>query len=218
MIAARCATAIGLAAVVGVVACEPTLPTRDCVGCTYDFVDTVPPDTILFHWPSSGVRVRFWADPQGAMPALVSLGIATWEAQFLYGEFRGATVSDSNAADVIVRWAAGAPADVPPDTANPVPACDGVTNDSLDASGHSLATPVHVTLSVKGGYQPAQIAACVRRVVIHELGHALGLLKHSPYANDIMYATPLVTRPSAEDQRTIERLYHSAPTVTPPVP
>ena len=53
---------------------------------------------------------------------------------------------------------------------------------------------------------------------VHELGHALGLLKHSPYADDIMNDIPTVTTPSPEDRRTIEVLYHTRATIIPPPP
>jgi hypothetical protein len=198
-----------------VAACEPAAPVRDCLGCVYDFADTVPPDTVLvFHWPASRLPVRFYADPRGAMPALVWLGIGTWEGQFLYGEFTGIQVADSTHADVIVSWQGGVPADVPPDTGPPVDACGGSTTNP--ASAFPLdSTVLHVGLFVKGGTD-AQVAACLGRVVVHELGHALGLLKHSPYADDIMNEVPAVTAPSLEDRRTIEVLYHTPATVIPP--
>jgi hypothetical protein len=196
-------------------ACEPAAPMRACAGCVYDFADTIPPDTVLvFHWPASRLPVRFHADPRGAMPALVSLGIATWEGQFLYGEFTGVQVADSSRADVIVYWEAGVPPDVPPDAGTPVDACGGSTSNPANAFPLD-STVLHVGLFVKGG-SDAQVAACLRRVVVHELGHALGLLKHSPYADDIMNAIPTVTMPSPEDRRTIEVLYHTRATIIPP--
>jgi predicted Zn-dependent protease len=52
--------------------------------------------------------------------------------------------------------------------------------------------------------------------VIHELGHALGLLQHSPSSFDIMNQNPTVTFPSSRDRNTVEILYHSPATVVPP--
>jgi predicted Zn-dependent protease len=197
--------------------CEPTAPVRDCTGCTYDFADTIPPDVLVFHWPASRLPVRFYADPRGAMPALVSLGIAAWQAQFLYGEFRGVQVTDSGGADIIVQWEAGVPPDVAPDPGLPVAACDGATTNPTAVFTDSSANVLHVLLTPKGGsFTDAQVAACLRRVVIHELGHALGLLKHSPSPFDIMNQTPTVTLPSSADRRTVEVLYHTAATVVPP--
>jgi matrixin len=197
--------------------CEPTAPVRQCAGCTYSFADTIPPDTLLFHWPASVLPVRFYADPRGVMPALVSLGLAAWEAQFLYGEFRGVRVSDSSQADVIVQWSGSVPPDVSPDPGTPVRACDGQTVYPSWAIGSSPGRAVRVSLGTLAGYTDAQVAACLRRVVTHELGHTLGLLQHSPSPLDIMYQTPTVTFPSSTDRNTVEVLYHTAATVVPPL-
>jgi len=200
-----------------VAACEPTAPTRTCTGCTYAFADTIPPDTTLvFHWPAVRLPVRYWADPRGAMPVLVAGGIAAWEGQFLYGEFTGVRVVDSTRADVIVRWEATPPPDVPPDPGAAVDACAGQTTNPAVVFRDSSASVLHVTLGVKPGFTVAQVAACLRRIAIHELGHSLGLLRHSPSPFDMMNAVPLVAFPSATDRRTVEVLYHTPATVSPP--
>ena len=195
-------------------ACEPTIPVRGCAGCLYDFADTLTGD--IFHWPASRQPVRFYADPRGAMPGLVMLGITAWEEQFLYGEFRGTVVADSSQADVIVSWSGGVPPDVPPDPGTPQDACAGETTNPAAVFADSSANVLHVMLFPKAGFSDAAVAACLRRVVIHELGHSLGLLKHSASSFDIMNATPTVTAPSAIDRNTIEVLYHTRATVVPP--
>jgi len=200
-----------------VATCEPTAPVRDCPGCTYDFADTIPPDTLVFHWPASALPVRVYADPRGAMPALVSHALAAWEAQFLYGEFRGVSVSDSSQADVIVQWSGSIPPDVPPDPGPPVTACGGQTVYPSWVMGSSPGRAVRVTLGGLAGYTPAQVAACLQRVAIRELGHAIGLLRHSPSPLDIMNQTPTAVAPSGADRNTVEVLYHTAATVAPPL-
>jgi predicted Zn-dependent protease len=139
----------------------------------------------------------------------------------LYGELRGVVVSDSTAADVIVRWSDSVPPDVPPDTTPAANACGGVTTFDYDGTGVALAGPVHVSLTVLTGGSPAspgQVQACMRRVAIHELGHSIGLLRHSLFDEDIMYGSPIVDYPSRFDRRSVETLYHSSPTVAPPPP
>lgn len=169
----------------------------------------------VFHWPGDRLPVRYFADPRGTMTSLVREGLATWEIQFLYGEFRGVLVTDSTAADVIVRWQDSVPPDVPPDTAGALGACDGVTTYQIDTTS-TMEGPIHVALLVRPGFTTAQIAACVHRVVAHELGHTLGILTHSPASTDLMFDTPGTQFPTHRDRNTVQVLYHTTSTIAPP--
>lgn len=218
----RCAAL--LVGVLGALAAckDPAIPDRAGV---YAFADTaiigVDTTVTLFRWPANRLPIRFWADPRGNMRFLVERAVSAWQDQFLYGELRGVVVNDSTAADVIVRWANSVPPDVPPDPTPTPNACGGVTTFDYDGTGAALAGPVHVSLTVLTGGSPAsagQVQACMRRVAIHELGHSIGLLRHSVFDEDIMYGSPIVDYPSRFDRRSVETLYHSAPTVAPPPP
>ena len=168
-----------------------------------------------FHWPADRIPVRYFVDPRGALPRLVHNGLSAWQDQFLYGEYRAVVVADSTAADVIVRWQDSVPADVPPDTAGALGACDGVTTYVLDST-KTMTGPEHVSLRVRLGYALPQIAECFRRAVTHELGHSLGILSHSPATTDLMYGTPAIERPTERDRNTAQVLYHTLPTIFPP--
>lgn len=212
-----------LAGLVTLAACsDPSIPDRAGV---YSFADTVIISTdttvTLFRWPTNRLPVRFWADPRGNMRFLVERAVAVWQDQFLYGELRGVVVNDSTAADVLVRWRDSVPPDVPPDTTPAPNTCGGVTTFDYDSTGLALTGPVHVSLTVLTGGPPAspgQVQACMRRVAIHELGHSVGLLRHSGFGEDIMYGSPSVDYPSRFDRRSVEVLYHSTPTIGPPPP
>jgi len=193
---------------------DPMVPSHD---------PAYPFDTFgdVFHWPADRLPVRFYADPRGTLRTLVAHAVDTWERQFLYGEFRGVLVNDSNTADVIVTWADSVPPDATADTGPAVTACGGLTQGFLDSTGTAFDGPFHSQLSVLTGtvFTPGQVQACMRRTTIHELGHALGLFQHSPDAlRDIMAVPPRVNLPSAGDRRTVETLYHTTPTFGPPPP
>lgn len=47
----------------------------------------------------------------------------------------------------------------------------------------------------------------VSRLMLHELGHAIGIWGHSPDPGDVMYVHPLVSHLSSRDACTIQKLY-----------
>lgn len=202
------------AALVGAtLAChEPTLPPNHAPAYAFDYFGDV------FHWPEDRLSVRFFADTRGAMLTYVQRGVDLWQQAFLYGEFRGVLVADSTRADVIVVWADSVPPDVQPDEGAPIRACVGTTTPVFDASGAALAGPIHTSLAVlTSSATPAQLAACMRRTVVHELGHSLGLFREAPDSVPaIMNSPPLVSAPTDNDRRTVEVLYHTPPTIAPP--
>jgi hypothetical protein len=206
----RLAAAAGALAVAAACA-DPAAPARQAA---YPFDDGFG---AVFRWPASRLPVRVFADTRGPMSSLVAQGLAAWEAQFLYGEFRAALEPDSSRADVVVTWTGTVPPDVPPDPGPPVPACGGLTTLIVDATGAALERPIRVTVTDLGGQPtPGQLVACFARTVTHELGHALGLLQHSSDPADLMAAQPLTAAPTARDRRTVEVLYHTVPTIGPP--
>ncbi len=200
------------AVVASAAACgDPFVPRRAPV---YGYADAFGD---VFHWPPDRLPVRFFADPRGSMPSLVADGVRAWERQFLYGEFRGRLVGDSTAADVIVVWADSVPPAAEPDPGSPVVACGGVTQGILDSTGRAFAAPFRIEISILTGtvFTPAQVQACAHRVVIHELGHSLGVLREAPDTAAIMYAPPRVRQPAPIDRRTVQVLYHTPATLAP---
>ena len=202
------------AGLVATVACEGAVAPRRL--SIYSYADTIGGQRLVFHWPGAYLPIRYYAYPDAPLPQLVGGGLARWEAQFLYGEFRAVLVTDSTQADVIVAFQGAAPPPAEPDTVGAVVACQGRTDPIV--AGATLERPIRVSLSVFSGFTPGQVAACIDRVTLHELGHTLGLFNQSHAgadATDLMNAFPRVYQPGARDRATVEVLYHTAPTVSP---
>lgn len=204
---------LGLVAAGVLAACtDPMVPSRDPI---YSFSDAFGD---VFHWPADRLPVRVYAQPEGDLRQAVGLAIELWQRQLLYGEFRAELVDDSTTADVVVRWTDSVPPSANPDPGPPVRACDGLTQVDIDSSGEALAGPFDTRISILSGtvYTPGQVSACVRRTVIHELGHSLGILREAPDTLAIMYSPPRVDEPAPIDRRTVQVLYHTPPTLGPP--
>jgi hypothetical protein len=195
-----------------IAACDPpSVPVRTAA---YPF-DNGAGD--VFRWPSTHLPVRFFADTRGPIPRIVARSFRVWEAQFLYGEFRGQEISDSSNADVIVVFTGTVPADVPPDSGPPVVACGGFTRFVLDTTTNVIDSAIVITIQrLAVTATDRQVVACLRRVIAHEVGHTVGLLQHSPDALDLMASQPVVDRASERDRMTAEVLYHTPPSIGPP--
>jgi hypothetical protein len=204
---------LGVIAAGVIAACtDPMVPSR---AATYGFADAFGD---VFHWPSDRLPVRVFAQPRGDLRDRVQDALDAWEGQLLYGEFRGVLVDDSASADVVVRWSDSVPPAVDPDPGPPVKACGGVTHATLDSTAEALADPFDTEISILTGtvFTPGQVEACVRRTVVHEFGHILGLFQEAPDTLAVMYTPPLVNIPAPIDRRTVQVLYHTAATLGPP--
>jgi len=168
-------------------------------------------DTLSFAWPSSSQPLRIWAQDTLDLPTHAANGIAAWEAQFLYGEFRGEMVSDSNDADIIIV-AGLAPAKVQL-LHSMARECEGGTDVPLDPLTLVLTPPFHVFIDPRFEEGTPGLESCLDLTTAHELGHALGIFQHSPDPGDLMYSDPVVTAPSERDRNTINRAYHTPTTI-----
>jgi Matrixin len=201
---------ISLGIALALVSCSsPQAPDRSI---SYDFADGFGE---VFRWPRERTPVSYWTEDRGALATYVEAAIELWESQFLYREWSGLMVDDSSAADVIVLLSGGTPPPSPRTDDPPVRVCFGETVGTV--VGNNLEGAIQTTLFWSPGSAASDVANCLARVTAHEIGHTLGLLSHSLDPNDLMFNNPAVRRPSQADRNTVQILYHTSPTLGPPV-
>ena len=218
------ATLCGSAAVLG---CESaTVPAREADDI-FEFRLPVANQRLVLRWPN-GSRIRLFVQP-GATDQLTDLlmssvraGAAEWEAATLFGDFSFSLVGTPEQADVVVSWSTSAR---PVEIANCIPVGGAAfTTFCLTAEGDRLEPfPLRnsmmvsyvrflVTIREAEALNPAR----ARTLVMHELGHVLGIAAHSPNAQDLMFADPAVRdTPNARDRATVQLLYQTGANITP---
>lgn len=212
-------------AVLSLAACEgPTVPPNTTADI-YDFrLMTTPPSVI--RWPS-GTRVRVYvAGAAGTREDLLSAslasGAAEWNRHALYGEYELVRAESIGGADVVLRWSdEPAPVDMSdctPELANAVTTFCLSDDDPTRLHVFPIAAAgspgsVRFVITVLGAQSGNQIVA---RLVLHELGHVLGIGQHSPDSPDLMSAgLPSRDDLSVADIATVQILYHTRPHITP---
>lgn len=184
----------------------------------YEWRLLLPPGSrvsaLSFRWPRSSFPVRIWADNSLNLPAHAQHGIRQWESAFLYGEFRGVMVSDSNTADVLVyRGLAPTAGFSTARLGSMAPECLGATDVALTPDSLQIVRPIRVYIDLRVEPTAPGVDACMALTTTHELGHALGIFAHSPNVDDIMFSDPTVPTLSPRDRSTAELAYHTEPTL-----
>lgn len=88
------------------------------------------------------------------------------------------------------------------------------TSEAGEATVHSKEGRIEgadIVIAVDDSDDAAELEAKLHTTVLHEIGHALGLIGHSPDNHDVMYFTELMSGPlpglSERDRKTIKLLY-----------
>jgi hypothetical protein len=155
--------------------------------------------------------MRIWVQDIYDLPAHTQAAIDGWKAGFLYREWDAELVSDSATADVIVL--SDFPL-APTILLARVTECEGYTDLALDTETRVLTLPIRIYVVPRFDPDLPATRACFGIVMYHEIGHALGIFRHSPDPDDIMYFNPTTATPTQRDFQTAEVLYHARTTVT----
>jgi hypothetical protein len=106
--------------------------------------------------------------------------------------FRYVKTCDARGDDIVIRFVSAAS----------VPGFQGYTREYGDWA------LVSVVVEAEPGERARH--AYVRRVIMHELGHALGIWGHSPNPGDVMSEDPSPARVSIADVNTLRLAYRAA--------
>jgi predicted Zn-dependent protease len=211
-------------AVLLIAACDPvTVPERNGTE-VFDFRLPMGADSAVMRWPAaSRIAVYVNPAPQAERTTLLAEsfthGATGWEAASLYATYRFALADSPQDADVILTWS---DVPVPVVTADCQPS-GGAAFTTFCLEGNHLALypfqnnqPSHVRFIVTVRASEAANRTRVMTLVMHELGHVLGLAQHSPNPGDLMTANPLDrNEPNARDRASVQLLYQLQPDITP---
>lgn len=207
----------------GISACDsPMIPGR-AIEDTYAFtLETTPP--LVLRWPTGyTIRILLAASNNEPRAALLQTALRqaaqAWNDVALFDEYRIVQTTDTTNADVVLAWSDVIP---PVETENCRPAVtqavttfcvDGLTTEDPRLRIFPLRSgdTSHVRMLVTVLAAEASNPATVRRLVAHELGHVLGIARHSGDARDLMFRTdPVIERPGPRDAATVQVLYHTS--------
>jgi predicted Zn-dependent protease len=174
-------------------------------------------DSLAFRWPKDRLPVRIWVEDSLDLRTNVPAAITAWRQAFLYGEFDAVVVSDSSTADVIARAGAAPGIQFVRTRLHSAlaPECAGATDLDVTPDHQQLRLPVRMYIDPRSGQSDPNLASCLALTTTHELGHALGIWRHSADPTDLMFSNPEVTEPSERDMETAQILYHFSPNVEP---
>lgn len=172
----------------------------------YEWRVTSSTDTTAFTWPRDSLPVRVWVKDTLNFPQHAADAIAAWEATFLYREWRAELTDDSASAHVIVMNGYPPAGGV---LLARITECEALTAFDLDFANKALQLPIEIYLQNRFEPNREDTQRCFGIAMKHEIGHAMGILRHSPDPNDIMYFNPTAEVLTPRDRSTAEVMYHA---------
>lgn len=177
----------------------------------------------LYRW-TSGTTVRVWhiqpADSTRDVFRATQTAMAEWNSVPRLREYRLESAPSLERANIlIVDRSTPLPLSIP--TACPFDArgstgytyfCVNGTRAQRLTTTTGVATDVSVIIRLDVAAMASQ--AVLESVVLHEMGHALGIGGHSPDPADVMFGNPTARFPSGRDVQTMQFLLGERPQFT----
>ena len=196
-----------LSLLLGVACSEPAAPRVDPPA-----YDPTQLTGVLYRWPT-GHTIAVYSDPAGVpagtdLTALSAAAMSAWKQALGGSEFSFRAATTAADADVIVHVSAAARRVALAGCAEPPTFAGGVTF-FCPAADSALTLPLlngaqgHVKVDISVNPAATSAVNTLGALVVHELGHAVGIGGHSPNALDVMFGAPAVSTPSARDIMTL---------------
>lgn len=177
----------------------------------------------LYRWPS-GSTVRVWhiqpADSTRDVFRATQVALADWNSVPRLREFRLEAAASLERANILIvdrttplplATPTSCPFDARGSTGYTYFCVNGNRAQRLNTTGGG-ATEVSVIIRLDVGAMASQ--AVLESVVLHEMGHALGIGGHSPEATDVMFGDPTARFLSGRDVQTLQFLLGERPQFT----
>lgn len=208
-----------LAGLVVLAGCESAVIPPEAGVAPYEYRLAVTPPLVL-RWPAGSVIRVYVAGGDPTLGAALENGAAAWNRHALFGEYRLERTTDLGRADVVLRWSTEVGT---VDYTGCFPSTPRAVT-TFCAAGDDLRDGLWVFPRVDGGPSRVRMLVSVLAtesasagvLVAHELGHVLGIMRHSDDAQDLMYGQTLqVSSPSRRDVATVRALYQAEPQIVP---
>jgi tetratricopeptide (TPR) repeat protein len=161
------------------------------------------PNGKVIHWDtkrmplkvyvSDGTGVEGWTP---SMKSLVSEAMSAWSSA-THNAVRFTTTNHPDRADIIVRWKRNF-------------SHNKIGENPFESIGDTIVRSDLVIATFVSATGPQMPISELRKTIIHEMGHAIGIQGHSPYPEDIMYWSVNPEQGgalTARDKATISMLY-----------
>lgn len=193
-----------------------------------DFWSSISKDGLVRRWPQEKLPLKVFVDPgtgvAGMSPNFPRILIACLDAwvKASQGRIGYTLVAQKESADLTCDWTSN-PGDV---TGKGTESEQGVAHIYGKDRGTGVveigrATVRVLTIDKEKGSEAPVSDDVMKKTCLHEIGHALGLMGHSPNSHDIMFysESPTVWPVlSKRDKATLLKLYEQYPTSFAPTP